>query len=208
MIHGYIHGLSDWEKLFYLFIYRTYYSSQTALEQMTGTWMHDCRNLKFLNIEEHIDARPYTFRLRPASGIKDFLISVSLPILKDFWHIFEGLNETSILEVEEELFRLFSLRTGRPVKLLSSILANDISLSFPDKVNPNSECYISLSARQGLRMLSGKRNDDKIDCLREQTGLNYSSLNRALSVWSKYMTRKEYYEKTGDFKEDWLIKAL
>ena len=202
-LHHFIDGMTDWEKLFYIFIYRACYSGSKTLQRMTGIWIHDLRNIRMLEDWIYICNQPYSFRIGRNNSIKQFIDTIIYPSLKEFYLQFDDMHESSILEVEELLWSIFFLRMGLKQKLLSSILANDLALQFPSKINPDSICYFSLSASHILRKLPG-RAESRIEDLRKQTGLNYSSLNRALNEFYKYRKRKEYFEEKGCLREEWL----
>jgi hypothetical protein len=201
-LHKYIEAMSDWEKLFYIFIYRAVYSSPRFLKDMTGIWMHDFRNLKLFKWKSYSEDTPYSYNLGQRS-IKDFVIDFVLPILKMFWQSFGGLDGAEIEDVEVELSRLFALYTRRKYRLLSSMVTMDMVHQFPERINPDSKCYISYPIR---RML--KDCEVNIEKLRDLAGMNYSSLNRALGEYYKYQKRKEFYDEKGYLREEWLIKTL
>jgi hypothetical protein len=206
-LHDFIKGMTDWEKLFYIFSYRTVYSSQRFLNDMTEIWMHDYRNLKLFNWKSYSERQPYTFHLGSYT-VKQFVIDISFPIMKLFWQRFEKLNDASIREIEDDLAMLFTLKVGRKYKLLSSIIATDLALAFPGKVKPDSECNLSITAKLAMKKLPGGRRNRNVENLLNITGLNHSCLNRALGEWYKYLKRKNYYEEKGCFRDEWLIKAL
>ncbi|MDC7247084.1 MAG: putative DNA base hypermodification protein [Sphaerochaetaceae bacterium] len=206
-LHDFIEGMTDWEKLFYIFTYRTVYSSSRFIGDMSEIWMHDYRNLKLFNWKTYSDRQPYSYHLGSYT-VKQFAIDISLPVMKVFWEDFHHLERASIIDVEESLALLFFNKTGRKQKLLCSIITNDIALQFPDKVDPDSKSYQYISARQILNKMPGRREEQKIKNLLQSTNLNYSSLNRALNEFHKYQTRKKYYEDKGCLREEWLIKAL
>ena len=205
-LHRFIADLTDWEKLFYIFIYRTVYSTPRLMKDLTGIWFHDYRNIKLFKWKIHTDRQPYYFHVGKNSSLHQFLLTISLPVMKQFWTSFTEYKLEEIIDVEDVLSAFFALHTGRRMmKLLSSILVQDLAIQFPEKINPDSICRISIDAKQALKMLPGGRSDRKMERLLQSTGLNYSSLNRALGQWWQYLSRKKYYEEHDLFREEWLI---
>ena len=204
-LHQFINCKTNFDMLFYIFLYRTCFSNPLFLEEMTGVWFHDYRNIQLLYAGLYSDHQPYSYFIGKHNTLTNFLFNIAYPVFKSFQQSFSSFNVASIVDVEEELSTLFKQYTGRRrMSLLSSIISNDIALQFPSSVNPDSQCNLSITTRQALKKIDGGRIGCKMEKLRHSTGLNYSSLNRALSEWFYYLQRKKFFKEKGYIRGVWL----
>ena len=199
-LFNFIGSLTDWEKVFYIFLYRSALSSQKFLEEMTGLWFHDFRNLRELEMKISDARKPYQVFLKKGDSIRSFLVDVVAPVAKEFNGSFSELREVSILDAAENIALLFLMWYGRKFIFLSTEIAKDLSHFFPEQINPQSECRMNIGARNALKKLPGVNIEDLLN----STTPNFSTVEHGLCEWGKYLSRKRYYEEHGELKSAWL----
>lgn len=200
---NFVSGMYNWEKIFYITLYRSAISSEKFLERMSGVWIHDYRNLKFLDFSISDARKPYQVFLRQGDTIKGFVVGVAVGVAKRIWYSLPDWNDVSILEASEDISSFYQARYGKKMIFLATEVAKDLSYFLP-QINSDSECRMNIGARMALRKLPGRSLYSKIEILLNSTSLNFSSLEHGLCEWGKYLSRKKYYEETGELKPAWI----
>ncbi len=200
---NFVSGMTAWEKVLYITLYRSAISSEKFLHRMSGVWMHDYRNLKLLDVSISDSRKPYQIFLRQGDTIRGFVVDVAAHVAKEIWNNLPDWSGISILDVSEKIARYYQVRYGKRMIFLATEIAKDLSYFFP-QIDPDSECRMNIGARVALKKLPGRRVDSKIESLLNSTSLNFSSLEHGLCEWGKYLTRKRYFEEHGELKSAWL----
>ena len=78
---------------------------------------------------------------------------------------------------------------------LGTEIAKDLSFFYPDKINPDSKYPMNSGVKSALRLLKVP-----VSMLCKITGLPEIPVEHSLCEFSKYLSRKDYYRKTGKFK--------
>ena len=174
---NFIKDSNSWERLFYIFLYRSCYSSRIFLSQMTGIWFHDLRSLELLFMDIVDDRKPYFIKSYPTnSRIRTFLSGPVFSVVEEFYELFLNLIDSSIKEAGAEISNLFQKHSGVKELTLGNEIAMDLSVLYPGRIYPNSEGYMNIGVIKGLRRLklSGQRKD-KLTALLLYVGLQMVS---------------------------------
>ena len=207
ILFDFIKQMTDWERMFYIVLYRSCYSSPQFINQMTGIWFHDLRNIINLKVKYTDSRTPYQIFLNRKQSVNSFLSSVAYRTAKDFYPAFCKLEESSILSASDILADIFLFYHKKRLKFLSTEIVKDLSFFYPDRINPDSICHMNIGALKALKLLPGYRTTIKIEKLLELTSINYSQLEHSLCEWGKYCYRREYYLHNGYFKKSWIYES-
>jgi hypothetical protein len=204
LLIDFIKGMSDREKLFYIILYRSCYSSPKFLSQMTGDWQNDYGNISTLKMKFVGSRIPYQIFLDKEQSISQFLISVACNVAHDFNKIFRELENVSILTASDILADLCKIYHGKRLIFLSTEIAKDLSYFYPERINPDSECHMNIGAMNALKIFPGRWQKVKIEKLLYLTGLKFSDLEHGLCEFNKWCERGEFYHQNVFFKKSWL----
>lgn len=202
----FIQDMDLWERLYYMFLYRSCYSSRIFLSQMTGIWFHDLRSIELLFMDILDERKPYFIKSHPCNNrIRTFLSGSVFSVVEEFYKLFPNLKDISIKEAGAEISRLFQKHSGVKELTLGNEIAMDLSALYPGRIYPNSEGYMNSGVIKGLRLikLNGQRKD-KLTALLLYSGLSFPIIEHGLCAWNRYNEYKSYYDQFGEFKKEWL----
>ena len=194
-----------WEKVYYTVLYRAALSSQRFLDCMTGIWMHDYRNLKYLEMNLSDARKPYQVFLYKGDSVSTFLSNVASPVAKRVFEEHFTWTNASIMDVSQFIANTFNTYYRKRLIFLATEITKDLSYFL--SIDPDSECNMNVGARLALKKLDGRRIDRKVEELLNMTNLNQSSLEHALCEWGRYLTRWNYYREHGSLKDYWLYRS-
>lgn len=200
ILFDYIKDMNDFERIFYIILYRSYYSSPKVLTEMTGLWIHDIRNiqcikLKLWNGQGRIKTSFYK-GIKPTSFVHLTLWNIAY----DLNDVFSSFDNISILDATDILSALYTKYYGNRTLFLSSEIIKDLCYFYPKRINPDSECHYSPSSRRVLKKYPGF----KVEIFSKNTELNYSQLDHSIAQSYRWWKRREYYLKYKTLRKSWL----
>jgi len=194
-----IEGKSEFDKLFYIVMYRCFYSAKTFFSQMSGNVLIDLERIrhKQLIVGQRL---PYQIFLKKGQTICDFLDSVA-------YRVFVGLSiqmlrwkKIHLVTATEIISGLFKEFHGTYMQFLATEISKDIATALPEFVDSESQCPMNIGAKRGLAYL----DNPAVVYLVRRTGKSWSVLEHALCEFSKYCKRKIFFEKNGYFLKPWM----
>lgn len=198
-LYDFISDLGDYERMYYIFLFRFCGSNPRVLHQLTKIMIHDSRNIYHNTVTVKFKSvSPFKY-IYTGYGFQALLLVFLHSILFDFYDEFEKMKDETIIGLTDLMYKRIHLNAGIEDKSLASTLSKDLGFIFKDKVNPDSKCWLDNRAQEGLKLVG----ESNLEMLQQKTSLNYIQLNNALVGYSCYVRYKAFYKIHGYFLERW-----
>lgn len=159
-------------------LYRICYSSLLLLDKLEGV---DEADLKAFNIPVITNRMPYNVWLEGGNTMQHYLKTVGLYVAHKTQEKIKGWSNKSILSTGRSIGTMFGEVSYRRMFFIGTEVAKDLSVLYPNIIDPSSKCMLGPGAVKGLKLIKGKGYD--------LSNFTPSVLEHALCEYSKYCSR-------------------
>jgi len=136
--------------------------------------------------------------------MNNFLEITAFDVTKKIVNNIKLFNNLSIKNAANIFASYYKDTHNKNLIFLGSEIAKDISIIYPEYINPDSICEYNIGAKKGLSLINFNNKDELISILINKTKMNHSQLEHSLCEFSKFVKREDYFNKNKKFLKNWI----